>query len=159
MDQDEKESIVSAYFSAAEAMIFLGENVTSVSAQKVVPFYQKFIHPASQNSDDAAGNYLTESCSKGELDETASSVTSTRLGVEVHALNVERLEAGYLTVGSKGCAKTGSLAHWEDLEKHQWMLDVLADLEAFASENELAITTDALLAARCKLIELSARAR
>lgn len=159
MDKNDKNGIVEAYFSAADAMLSLGETPAIASDRKVIPFYQETSTGRLQVAGEGADGRLEVGTSKVCIVETVNLIRSTRTGIETSSPLIERELAGPFTVRQGSVASKSTVVYWEDLEKHQWMLDVLADLEAYASENSLAETAEALVAARRELILLSARAR
>lgn len=170
MDENEKNKIVSAYFAAAEAMVALEEGAaSSVSCNNIIPFV-----PADQKElgTNASFYEMADSwdASKHRSDQTklptrsSHTVKSTKTGAHALGRTVQSFQPcqpGYLSIGTHGLEheRTSALAYWEDLEKHQWMLDVLAELEVYASANSLAETAEALVAARCEIISLAARSR
>lgn len=153
MEKNEKNSIVNAYFSAAEAMVVLEENETSGFYRKVIPFPPK----ASEERENNPRS--DETRSENTNQQKNVSVRSTRTGQETHSYPAEDVGATCLTIAESACSAQMSLVNWVHVEKHQWMLDVLADLEVYASENALPKTAEALVTARCELISLSARTR
>lgn len=153
MDEKEKDSIVNAYFSAAEAMLLLEESKMSGFDRSVVPFPAKdfVLREDTSRFEDARP--------QGVKRQRTVSVISTRTGQETQFCQADELDAGGVIVGDGAGATNGAVVNWANVEKHQWMLDVLVDLENYASENALPETAEALVTARCELISLSARMR
>ena len=84
---------------------------------------------------------------------------SAKTGVEAFSVVREEFDLVGANKSSSKSSEGSAVVYWEDLEKHQWILDVLADFEVYASENSLADPAEALVVARCELISLASRAR
>ncbi|MEH6835477.1 MULTISPECIES: hypothetical protein [Falsihalocynthiibacter] len=164
MDESEKNKIVSAYFAAAEAMVALGGLASGKSGINVVPFapVKNQRRGANVSADDASLQKSEVIGGKSDvLSEVSNHIRSTKTGTHAFADTIVSIQPGYLKIGARGQSadQASALVFWEDLEKHQWMLDVLAELEAFASANSLAQTAEALVAARCEIISRAARTK
>lgn len=167
MDKSEKDRIVQAFFSAAEAMLVLEKTRPSHSKKKVVPFTPNkdfFTASLIDETNAVESTVLPAPISKDIVDDvpvatpSVIGVMSAKTGVETFSLVGEELDDVGDNSSSSSSSAGSEVVYWEDLEKHQWILDVLADLEVYASENSLAETAEALVAARCELISLASRA-
>ena len=172
VDNNEKDKIVSTYFAAAEAMNLL-ESLAPMGGSKTVSpaslgclagreanaAHPQISENACLSDDPRLGS--DGATSSNELSQMLDSVRSTKTGVEAFMPTPEIVKPGYISIaaGGNGASQASTLMSWEDMEKHQWMLDVLSDLEVYACENSLAQTAEALVTARCELISRAARAR
>lgn len=174
MDESEKNEIVGAFFAAAEAMVALEKLASGKSGINVVPFspLKKQGHEANisfadvTDTQDGAQHPSEPSTAlsvaqEDALSQVANRIMSTKTGVHAFGETSVAIKPGYFKIGAQGQGddQASTLVFWEDLQKHQWMLDVLAELEAFASTNSLAETAEALVAARCEIISLAARSK
>jgi hypothetical protein len=158
MDNSHKDSIVGAFYAAAEAMAALKANVRGEAAKNVLPFMYRDGLPMPANQAEKDDTTVEQgACSSVDLSGAATSTGGPSSDPALDATSA--LTPRDLVSSShpshaicKTPVSASTLVYWEDLDKHQWLLDVLSDLETYAHENSLAETAEALIAARSELL-------